>query len=41
MWTSRLDQIMRQKDPELLIAVELLARNEIATSVNCLPLRTA
>jgi ATP-dependent exoDNAse (exonuclease V) alpha subunit len=33
MRTSQLDQIVRQKDPELLRAVEHLSRNETATGV--------
>jgi len=36
MRTSQLDQIMRQKDPELLRAVEHLSRNETATGVQLL-----
>jgi conjugative relaxase-like TrwC/TraI family protein len=36
MRTSQLDQIVRQKDPELLRAVEHLSRNETATGVQLL-----
>ncbi|WP_348270148.1 MobF family relaxase [Edaphobacter paludis] len=36
MRTSQLDQIMRQKDPELLRAVEHLSRNETATGIQLL-----
>jgi ATP-dependent exoDNAse (exonuclease V) alpha subunit len=36
MQTSQLDQIMRQKDPELLRVVELFAKNETATGVSLL-----
>jgi conjugative relaxase-like TrwC/TraI family protein len=36
MQTSQLDQIMRQKDPELLRVVEHFARNETATGVSLL-----
>jgi conjugative relaxase-like TrwC/TraI family protein len=36
MQTSRLDQIMRQKDPELLRAVEHLSKNETATGLTLL-----
>ncbi|MBW4028049.1 MAG: relaxase domain-containing protein [Acidobacteria bacterium] len=36
MRTTQLDQIMRQKDPELLKAVEYLSNNEIATGVELL-----
>jgi len=36
MQTSQLDQIMRQKDPELLRVVEHLAKNETATGVSLL-----
>ncbi len=36
MRTSQLDRIVRQKDPELLKAVELLARNETAAGVKML-----
>ena len=36
MRTSRLDRIMRQKDPELLKAVEHLAKGETATGVKML-----
>ncbi len=36
MRTAQLDQIMRQKDPELLKAVEHLAKNETAAGVNML-----
>ncbi|WP_158787520.1 MobF family relaxase [Granulicella sp. L46] len=36
MQTSRLDQIMRQKDPELLRVVEHFAKNETATGVSLL-----
>jgi ATP-dependent exoDNAse (exonuclease V) alpha subunit len=36
MQTSQLDQIMRQKDPELLRVVEHLSKNETATvSASC------
>jgi conjugative relaxase-like TrwC/TraI family protein len=36
MQTSQLDQIMRQKDPELLRVVEHFAKNETATGVSLL-----
>ena len=36
MRTSQLDQIVRQKDPELLRAVEHLSRNETATGIQLL-----
>ncbi len=36
MQTSQLDQIVRQKDPELLRAVEHLSRNETATGIQLL-----
>jgi ATP-dependent exoDNAse (exonuclease V) alpha subunit len=36
MRTARLDQIMRQKDPELLRAVEHLAKNETKTGIDLL-----
>jgi conjugative relaxase-like TrwC/TraI family protein len=36
MRTAQLDQIVRQKDPELLKAVEHLARNEIHTGISLL-----
>jgi conjugative relaxase-like TrwC/TraI family protein len=36
MQTSQLDQIMRQKDPELLRAVEHLSKNETATGLTLL-----
>ena len=36
MRASQLDQIMRQKDPELLRAVEHLSRNETATGIQLL-----
>jgi len=36
MRTAQLDQIMRQKDPELLKAVERLAKNETAAGVKML-----
>ena len=36
MRTAQLDQIMRQKDPELLRAVEHLAKNETATGIKLL-----
>ena len=36
MRTSHLDQIVRQKDPELLRAVEHLSRNETATGIQLL-----
>jgi hypothetical protein len=36
MQTSRLDQIVRQKDPELLRAVEHLSRNETTTGIQLL-----
>jgi conjugative relaxase-like TrwC/TraI family protein len=36
MRTSQLDQIVRQKDPELLRAVEHLSRNETATGIQVL-----
>lgn len=36
MRTSQLDQIVRQKDPELLAAVERLSRNETAAGVQML-----
>ncbi|HEV2383638.1 MAG TPA: AAA family ATPase, partial [Terriglobia bacterium] len=36
MRTSQLDQIVRQKDPELLRAVEHLSRNETATGIRLL-----
>jgi ATP-dependent exoDNAse (exonuclease V) alpha subunit len=36
MRTTRLDQIMRQKDPELLRAVERLAKNETKTGMDLL-----
>lgn len=36
MRTSQLDQIVRQKDPELLRAVEYLSRNETASGVQLL-----
>jgi conjugative relaxase-like TrwC/TraI family protein len=36
MRTSRLDQIVRQKDPELLRAVEHLSRNETSTGIQLL-----
>ncbi|HMH13145.1 MAG TPA: AAA family ATPase [Edaphobacter sp.] len=36
MQTSQLDRIMRQKDPELLKAVEHLARNETETGIRML-----
>jgi conjugative relaxase-like TrwC/TraI family protein len=36
MRTSQLDQIMRQKDPELLRAVEHLSRNDTATGIQLL-----
>ncbi|WP_263354216.1 MobF family relaxase [Acidicapsa acidisoli] len=36
MRTTRLDQIVRQKDPELLRAVEHLSRNETATGIQIL-----
>jgi conjugative relaxase-like TrwC/TraI family protein len=36
MKTSQLDQIMRQKDPELLKAVEHLSRNETMTGITML-----
>ncbi|MHB1702488.1 MAG: ATP-dependent DNA helicase [Acidobacteriaceae bacterium] len=36
MRTSQLDQIMRQKDPELLRAVKHLSRNETATGIQLL-----
>lgn len=36
MQTAQLDQIMRQKDPELLKAVEHLSKNEITTGVQML-----
>ncbi len=36
MRTSQLDHIVRQKDPELLRAVEHLSRNETATGVRLL-----
>lgn len=36
MQTAKLDQIMRQKDPELLKAVEHLAKNETAKGVKLL-----
>jgi conjugative relaxase-like TrwC/TraI family protein len=36
MQTSQLDQIMRQKDPELLRVVENFAKNETATGVSLL-----
>jgi hypothetical protein len=36
MRTSRLDRIMRQKDPDLLRAVEHLAKNETATGIRML-----
>ena len=36
MQTSQLDQIMRQNDPELLKAVQLLAKNETAEGINML-----
>ena len=36
MRTAQLDQIVRQKDPELLKAVEHLARNETHTGISLL-----
>ena len=36
MRTAQLDQIMRQKDPELLRAVEHLAKNETKTGIDLL-----
>src|SRR5579871_4784423 len=36
MQTSQLDRIMRQKNPELLKAVEHLARNETETGIRML-----
>jgi conjugative relaxase-like TrwC/TraI family protein len=36
MRTSQLDQVVRQKDPELLRAVEHLSRNETATGIQLL-----
>ena len=36
MQTSQLDQIMRQKDPELLRVVEHFAKNETASGVSLL-----
>lgn len=36
MRTAQLDQIVRQKDPELLLAVEHLSRNETAIGVQLL-----
>jgi conjugative relaxase-like TrwC/TraI family protein len=36
MRTSQLDQIVRQKDPELLCAVEHLSRNDTATGIQLL-----
>ena len=36
MRTSQLDRIMRQKDPELLKAVEHLAKGDTATGVKML-----
>jgi conjugative relaxase-like TrwC/TraI family protein len=39
MQTSQLDQIMRQKDPELLRVVEHFAKNETATGVSLLQLQ--
>jgi conjugative relaxase-like TrwC/TraI family protein len=36
MRTSQLDQIVRQKDPELLRAVEYLSRNETSTGIQLL-----
>jgi AAA domain-containing protein len=39
MQTSQLDQIMRQKDPELLRVVEHFAKNETATGISLLQLQ--